>query len=28
VPAGASTGKIGVTTPAGNATSTGNFTIP
>ena len=29
VPAGASTGKIGVTTSAGmTATSTGNFTIP
>ena len=28
VPAGASTGKIGVTTSAGTATSTNNFTIP
>jgi hypothetical protein len=28
VPAGASTGKISVTTPGGDATSTGNFTIP
>jgi hypothetical protein len=28
VPAGATTGKIGVTTTAGTATSAGNFTIP
>ena len=28
VPAGASTGKIGVTTPAGTVTSAGDFTIP
>jgi hypothetical protein len=28
VPGGASTGQIRVTTPAGTATSTGNFTIP
>jgi hypothetical protein len=28
VPSGATTGKIEVTTPAGTAMSTGNFTIP